>query len=156
MTAAPLRLHRETVRPEWIDYNGHLSEAYYVLIFGHATDAFYDHIGLDDAARRQAGVSVYTLEAHISYLHEVGPDAELAIETLLLDLDAKRMHIFHRMLDGERVAAEEELMLLHVDMTGPKAAPFAPEVVARLQAIRETQAGLPRPARAGRAIGLKR
>ena len=29
----------EDVRPEWIDYNGHLSEAYYVLVFGHATDA---------------------------------------------------------------------------------------------------------------------
>jgi acyl-CoA thioesterase FadM len=31
------------VRPEWVDYNGHMSEAYYVLIFGDATDAFYDH-----------------------------------------------------------------------------------------------------------------
>ena len=36
----------EDVRPEWIDYNGHLSEAYYVLVFGHATDAAMVALGM--------------------------------------------------------------------------------------------------------------
>ena len=36
----------EDVRPEWIDYNGHLSEAYYVLVFGHATDAVMARLGM--------------------------------------------------------------------------------------------------------------
>ncbi len=26
------------VKPEWIDYNGHMSEAFYVLVFGYETD----------------------------------------------------------------------------------------------------------------------
>ena len=29
---------QEPVQPAWIDYNGHLSEAYYVLLFGFALD----------------------------------------------------------------------------------------------------------------------
>ena len=33
---------REPVQDAWIDYNGHLSEPYYVLVFGHATDAVMD------------------------------------------------------------------------------------------------------------------
>ena len=43
---SPLQLHREYVNGEWIDYNGHMNLAYYVLAFDHATDAFFDHLGL--------------------------------------------------------------------------------------------------------------
>lgn len=42
---APLRLYRDTVRPEWIDYNGHMNLAYYVVAFDLATDAFLDFLG---------------------------------------------------------------------------------------------------------------
>lgn len=62
----PPVLLRQRLCPEWIDYNGHLSEAYYVLIFGFATDAFLDAIGMTDAYRRSTETSVYTLEAHVS------------------------------------------------------------------------------------------
>ena len=42
---APLCLHRATVKPDWLDYNGHMNEAYYVLVFSNATDAFMDYAG---------------------------------------------------------------------------------------------------------------
>ena len=67
----PLTIYRDVVRPEWVDYNGHLRDAFYLLIFSFATDALLDRIGLDDAARRERGRSVYTLEAHVNYLHEI-------------------------------------------------------------------------------------
>ena len=41
----PLQIYRDKVRPEWIDYNGHMNVAYYVLAFDYATDAFFDHLG---------------------------------------------------------------------------------------------------------------
>ena len=47
-------------------------------------------------------------------------------------------------------------MLVNIDMRGPKSAPFLPEVLAKIEAIERDQAGLPRPANAGRAIGLPR
>lgn len=153
-----LRLHEEVVQPEWIDYNGHLNEAYYLLIFSHATDAFMDEIGLDAAARETAGVSVYTLQNHLSYLEEVGAGAVSSVATQLLGHDAKRMHLFHSLYDKaeDRLLCECETLLLHVDMAGPRAAPFAPEVLARLDAIAAAQVDLPRPERAGRSIGLRR
>ena len=45
MSAEPV-IWREPVQDAWIDYNGHLSEPYYVLVFGHATDAVMDAVGL--------------------------------------------------------------------------------------------------------------
>uniref|UniRef100_UPI0018E587F0 thioesterase family protein n=1 Tax=Nocardiopsis sp. TNDT3 TaxID=2249354 RepID=UPI0018E587F0 len=66
----------QRLRPEWIDYNGHLSEAYYVLVFGFATDALMDRVGLDAAYRERSGRSLYTVEAHVRYLREVAADDE--------------------------------------------------------------------------------
>ncbi|MFR9731447.1 thioesterase family protein, partial [Saccharopolyspora sp. MS10] len=123
---------RQRVRPEWIDYNGHLSEAYYVLVFGFATDAVLDRLGLDAAYRTSAGCSVYTVEAHVRYLREVGPDAELVVSTLITGGGAKKLVLCHEMrVDGELVATEE-LLALHVDSAASRSAPFPPEVAERI------------------------
>ncbi len=153
----PLALHAEPVRPEWVDYNGHMHEAYYVLVFGNATDAFYDHIGMDAAYRERSRTSLYTLEAHVNFLDEVGEGAPLAIATQLLGVDDKRLHLFHTMRRGDdgRLIATYELMALHVDMAGPRAAPFAAAIMARLRDIEAQHAGLPAPEQAGRSIGLR-
>lgn len=50
MTPEPV-VWREPVRDEWTDYNGHLSEPYYVLVFGDATDAVMDAVGRIDLTR---------------------------------------------------------------------------------------------------------
>lgn len=154
-TTPPI-LYRDRVRTEWVDYNGHMSEAYYVLVFGHATDAFYDLIGMDDDYRRREARSVYTLESHIFYLKEIWEGEELAVRSQVLGADHKRVQLFHAMHHGEQgdLLATSELMLLHVDTTVPGAAAFAPEIQARLDAITAAHAELPRPSRAGRAIRL--
>ncbi len=158
MTAAPLDLHRAQVRPEWVDYNGHMHAAYYVLVFGDTTDALLDHIGIDAACREATAASVYTLEAHVSYLDEVGDGAPLAVTTQILDIDEKRLHVFHAMRHGGdgSVLATEELMLLHVATGPPRGAPFPPAVAARLAALEAAHEALPRPAQAGRRIAMPR
>jgi acyl-CoA thioesterase FadM len=35
------------VKPEWIDYNGHMNMGYYLVAFDHiATDSFYDSMSI--------------------------------------------------------------------------------------------------------------
>ena len=70
---------KEPVQDAWIDYNGHLSEAYYVLALGHATDAVMELIGLGPEYRSTNDASLYTVEAHLRYLEEVpaGSDVEV-------------------------------------------------------------------------------
>jgi acyl-CoA thioester hydrolase len=153
-----LSLYDTPVLPEWIDYNGHMSEAYYVLVFGYATDAFYDHVGMDDAFRRATGTSVYTVEAHINYIAEIGEGALLDIETQVLGHDAKRMVLFHTMRRGPDgpVLATTELMVLHVDTQTRRVAPFLAGPAARIAAIAAEQARLPVPGNAGRRIAMAR
>ena len=156
--AAPLSLHRAIVRQEWVDYNGHLNDAYYMVIFSQATDAFIDHIGMDDAARRATKTSIYTLEGHINYLLEVKEGEDVEIRTRLIRHDAKRMQLYHEMFRPSLVepVAAAEFMLLHVDTTdGAKSAPFRPEIAARLQAIQTAQDALPPSVYSSRTIGLK-
>ena len=153
-----LHLHREIVQPGWVDYNDHLNDGYYMVIFSNATTTLMDHIGLGAEARAATGCTLFTLETHINYLREVKGGAEARVDTQILGHDQKRLHVFHTMFAGgsEEPRATNEQMLLHIDMTGPKAAPFRPAVLAHIETIVAAQAGLPRPANAGRAIALPR
>jgi acyl-CoA thioester hydrolase len=124
-----------------------MNEAYYVLVFGDATDAFYDHVGLDDAFRRHAEVSIYTVEAHIRYLIEAPEGEMLEITTRVLNHDSKRLRLHHSMArarDGA-ILAVTEISALHVDKRALKACPFDPEKLARIEAIARAQADLAPP-----------
>jgi acyl-CoA thioester hydrolase len=155
--SVPLRLHETRVRPEWVDYNGHMSEAFYVLIFGYATDALLDLIGMDHAYRTKTGNSLYTLEAHVTYLREVIEGEPVGVTTQLLELDHKRLRVFHAMHHAERdhLIATEELLLCNVDAATSRSAPIQEEIAARLRSMLDTHRGLPVPEQAGRSIALR-
>lgn len=140
-----------SVREEWIDYNGHLSEAYYVLVFGFATDAVMDRIGLDAAAREAAGSSLYTVEAHVRYLQAVSRGAELTVTTTIAGSAAKKLHLAHEMRAGGELVATEELMCLHVAGTPAGVAPFPEPVAGR---IAQLSSGAAAPDWVGRSISI--
>jgi len=156
--AVLLALHRETVDPAWIDYNGHMNLAYYMLAFDHATDAFFDHIGLGIEYLKRNNCSTFTLEAHVTYERELMAGDPMRFETQLLDHDAKRLHYMHMMYHAEDgyLAATNELISLHVDMGKRRSAPMPAAVIERLERIAATHNQLPRPPQAGRVISLVR
>src|ERR1700727_2362649 len=110
-------MHEVVVAPEWIDYNGHMTEHRYLEVFADTTDVFLPLIGAggDYAA---SGSSYYTVETHIRHLGEAHAGDRLTVSTQLLGHDPKRLHLFHEIRrddDGSPVATGEH-MLLHVDM----------------------------------------
>ena len=153
---AGLVVYRDTVRGEWVDYNGHLRDAFYMLIFSFATDALIDEIGLPDAVRKVRGRSIYTLEAHINYLHEIKQGAQVRVEMRLLAHDAKRLHLYLEMFadDGFEPVAAGEQMLLHVDTSGPRSVAFDDDIAGRVRVLAEAHALLPPVSYAGRVIAL--
>jgi betainyl-CoA thioesterase len=151
-------LYRTAVRPEWVDYNGHMSEPWYVFVFGEATDAFYDLIELGDAARRASQRSVFTVESHVWFLREMKMGEAIRIGTRLIDHDAKRLLLYHELVresDGEPAAASE-ILALHVDTNGPRVVPFAPSVLNRIATVATEDAQGPVPARASRSLRFAR
>lgn len=122
----------EDVKPEWIDYNGHLSEAYYVLVMGHATDSFLDQVGMAEDYRVANSASVYTVEAHIRYLDQIGPGETLEVRTSLIGVTGKLLHLWHELWSDGRLRATEEILGLHVASVPARSAPFPDSVAATL------------------------
>ncbi|MEX5569715.1 thioesterase family protein [Pseudomonas syringae] len=151
-----LTTYTTRIQPDWVDYNGHLRDAFYLLIFSYATDGLMDALGLDSDNREASGHSLFTLELHLNYLHEVKLGAEVEVHTQLIAHDAKRVHLYHSLrLAGDHMElAGNEQMLLHVDLTGPHATMFTEATKERLDAISAVQSELPRPKLLGRVIGL--
>ena len=149
-------IYQTTIGAEWVDFNGHLRDGYYMVLFSSAVDALMDLAGLNDAGRKATGHSWFTLEAHVNYLHEVKQGAAVEVRLLVLGLDAKRLHVCMSLHpEGQTgVMAVSEQMLLNVDMAGPRATPFVPAVAAYLQPLAAQHAPLPRPAQVGRVMAL--
>lgn len=158
MPSPPYSPYRDAVAPEWIDYNGHMNVAYYVLAFDRATDRLFDYLGIGEAYRRTTHHSIFALEAHVTYERELRQGDEFEIATRLIDADRKRLHVFHAMnraKDGE-LSATIELMGLHVDMAGPKSAELPDAAYAKIQALLTEHRLLPPPPQLGRKIGIRR
>jgi carnitine 3-dehydrogenase len=153
----PLRLYSTTVDPAWVDYNGHMTESKYGEVFGHATDAFLAHVGLD-AAYLEGGHSAYTVEGHIRFLHEAAAPEPLAVLTQVLGTDEKRLHLFHTLRRGASgdVLATGEYMLLHVDTAAGRSSAWVEPVASRLAAAAAAHAQLPVPDGAGRSVAMPR
>jgi acyl-CoA thioester hydrolase len=154
----PFVVHREAVRPEWIDYNGHMNVAYYVLAFDHAADALFDRLGLDAAYRARADFSTFALECHVVYRREVAAGDPLRFEVQMLDFDGRFFHYIAKMFHDRLnyLAAACEWICCGVDLATRRPAPLPDEVAARFRALYEAQRGMPRPPEAGRSIGIKR
>jgi acyl-CoA thioester hydrolase len=139
----------EPVQDEWIDYNGHLSEPYYVLVFGHATDAVMAHVGLGPEHRASANASLFTVEAHVRYLDQVPAGVDLQVRSAVIGASRKLLRIWHELWVDETLRATEEVLGAHVDTAAGRSSPFPADIARRIAA-----AVVPAPEGAGAAIGL--
>ena len=134
--AGPLRLLETHVRPEWIDYNGHMTDSRYLQVFGDATDALFRYAGIDEAYRR-SGHALYTAESHVVHKAEARSQERLYVTSRVLEVDEKRVRLFHnlqRSRDDALVASAEQLYL-HVSTAAGKVVPMDAALHARLAAI---------------------
>ncbi len=172
MTELPV--YRATLEADWIDYNGHLRDAFYGLIASYAVDAVMDHLGLDAAYRERTHCTLYTLEMHLHYLHEVKFSDELEVVSYILDFDGKRIHIGCKFacarLGAPRMGAPPsggasvdqpvataEMMLLHVHQAEkPASAPLPAGTIAILKELQTSAAAREPFAPGSRKIELKR
>ncbi|MFC0266847.1 thioesterase family protein [Kushneria aurantia] len=154
-----ITLMSRPVLPAWVDYNGHMNDAAYALLFSYGVEALMTEIGLDDSGRAQHGYTLYTLytlETHLCYLKEAYEGQQVTIGMTLLDLDARRLQPFFTLHDSEgEVLATSEQMLMGIDTASGRPAPFPDAVAAAIER-------LPRcaveewPKQAGRRIGIRR
>ncbi|GAB4074516.1 thioesterase family protein [Barrientosiimonas marina] len=150
------KLLQDTVPAAWIDYNGHMNDAEYSRAFSQGVDAFMTLIGLTEDFRDQEQYTVYTLEAHICYLDEMKQDEPFDVRLQILDYDAKRAHVFFELFgDNDKRAATGEQMLMGMDQTTGRPAPFPETVFTKLEELAEEHTPAEKPQEAGRVIGIR-
>ena len=155
---APYVAPVQYVEPEWIDYNGHLNMAFYNVLFDRCIDSGLELVGLGPDYLKKSGASYFTLEAHITYLQELPPDAPVTATLQILDFDSKRIHCFQELYHAEEnfLSATSETMALHIDMTEKRSKPFPPEILSRIEAMHQAHKGIGRKPQVGHVIGIPR
>lgn len=153
--AAPIVTLNRTVPLDWTDYNGHMNEAKYLQAFGDATDRFMEIVGCD-AAYIATGGSYFTAETHIRHLDEIHAGHRVRVDTICLNGQGKKMHLFHELWEGERLCATGEHILIHVSLDTRRPSEPSALIARQIAAIEAGHAGLPRPAGVGRSVGAPR
>jgi len=154
---APFISRPMDIEKDWIDYNGHLNMAYYNVLFDRCSDDAFEMMGMGPNYAKERRLTIYTAEVHVCYVQELHLEHKVVVSFQLIDQDDKRLRAYQeiRHVDGW-LAATSETLSLHVDMSGPKVAPFPTDVQAKVEAMRTAHAALAMPERAGRSIGIKR
>jgi acyl-CoA thioester hydrolase len=152
-------IHTTSIQQEWLDYNDHLNEAYYLLIFDQASEVLLHSLRLGEEVTRTTGISWVVLENHITYNNEVTLGEIVDVRIQLLDYDQKRLHLYFEMhVKGEDgyLASTLEQMLLCVDLKKRHSTQFPDNVQAEIQSLSRSHADLPRPDNIGHQIGIRR
>lgn len=143
------------VTEDLIDNNNHMHDAYYNVIFSDVINEFnYSH-GLSLKEREESQFTVFTIEAHTTYLAELSLDKSFTVELYLYDYDYKRTHLFLRMLheDGT-IAATNEVMMMGIDKNQRRSAPFPEKYMEIIEAYDLEQEKIEWPKQIGHRIGI--
>jgi len=153
---APFDRYEGEVLPEWIDANGHMNLAYYIVLFDYATDALFDAIGIGREYKDATNHGTFVAETHNLYERELLVGERVRVATQILGADSKRLHLAHEMFslaEGRR-AATQELMYLHIDLSARRVVAWLPEAQERVRAAAAAHSRLPKPDWAGRRMSM--
>ncbi|THH39033.1 thioesterase [Aliishimia ponticola] len=157
MTDIPFRSSLMTVKPEWIDFNGHLNMAYYNVLFDQGADDLFTIFGFGPEYRATTNFTTFSAEFHVCYLRELHEGARVYVTSQLIDFDAKRFHFYQELWHEDGwLSATGEGLGLHIDLSGPRVAPMPDASYAAMEKLLAAHSQLPRPERVGRRIGITR
>jgi acyl-CoA thioester hydrolase len=143
---------------EWVDFNDHMRDAFYVLLVSFANDQIMDELGMGPRYLKATRHTMYNVDTRILYLKEAHGDDALRVDMLLVDGDSKRLHLHSTIYNDttNSALAVNESVLLHVNQAGgPTAAKF-PDDVAELVAQRLKRDAAFKPHQRVGDVGIRR
>lgn len=127
-----------------MDGNGHLTVHDHVRIAAHGAHTILTAAGMTPERRDNDGMSVFTAEHHVRYRHELRFGTTARVHTRLVDMSDKVVHLVGYLVDvdARRSATELEALVVAIDLTTRKAAPFPDDVRAALRNTHAAHAAL--------------
>ncbi len=152
-----IKINAGRVLPEWIDINGHMNVAYYVLAFDLAVDALWRKFGITDEHIHDNHSSTFAVESHVMYRRELKESDPYIVTAQILAYDKKRIHQFQRMYHAQEgfLAATAEWMNLHVDLKTRRVATWPDRILEGISRVALSQGEWPYPSDAGRVMRVE-
>ena len=125
-------LSKQKVIKDWTDYNGHMNDAYYVLIFDiYGAEILMNKFNMGEQSAKTTKKSTMVVESHITYNQEVTEGEEVDVNLLYFDHDKKRLLYKMEMVHKEKkyVASTIEVLSLYVDLGQRKVSEFENEKI---------------------------
>ena len=129
-------LTKTRIVKDWVDYNGHMNVAYYVLIFDqYGSEVLLTKFKMGEDSAKSTKKSTMVVESHITYNQEVKEGDEVDINLIYCDHDKKRILYKLEMLHSEKkyLASTYESLSLYVDLEARKVAEFEEEKIKIMQ-----------------------
>lgn len=155
MSEIRFRSATHTVTGEWTDFNGHMSMAYYPLLFEMLGLSIVEDLGLGAEYVRTENRSLFTIEAHMRFLRELHEGDRVYSVFRYVDNDHNKFvyaqELYHE--DGW-LSATLEVLALHVDILARKSASFQKDTLALFEALALEARAHPKPGYLGSAVGI--
>jgi len=146
------------VLPEYIDVNGHMNIGYYSVLFDHALrEPFYRRVLGGVSVIRRENVTSFAVESHLTYQREVKQGDPLRFRFRVIDLDAKRAHLFMAMYHAKEgwLSATHEWLTMCVDLALRRTTAWPRPIFDKLAALHAVHKLEPKPAEVGRVVGIR-
>tara|TARA_S200000501_G_scaffold121331_2_gene114208 strand:+ start:3196 stop:3663 length:468 start_codon:yes stop_codon:yes gene_type:complete len=116
---------------EWIDYNGHMNMAYYVLIFDQAWENILNKFQMGGENAEESKRTTMVVETRTTYDSEVKEGDEVEVYVSYFDHDKKRLHLKCEMYEKKtkKLSATMENLSLYIDLDKRKVTEFEDEKV---------------------------
>jgi len=116
---------------EWIDYNGHMNMAYYVLIFDQAWENILNIFLMGGENAEESKRTTMVVETRTTYDSEVKEGDEVEVYVSYFDHDKKRLHLKCEMYEKKtkKLSATMENLSLYIDLDKRKVTEFEDEKV---------------------------
>jgi|TARA_B100001029_G_scaffold168594_1_gene162777 acyl-CoA thioester hydrolase len=116
---------------EWIDYNGHMNMAYYVLIFDQAWENILNKFQMGGEKAEESKRTTMVVETRTTYDSEVKEGDEVEVYVSYFDHDKKRLHLKCEMYEKKtkKLSATMENLSLYIDLDKRKVTEFEDEKV---------------------------
>ena len=124
--------NRLVVPPDYEDVNGHMNIAHYLTVASWGVEYAFRAAGMAEDWQSSEGLSAFTAEHHLVYLHEVHVGSEGSVRVRFLGRSARAVHVQAYLLDDttRQVSYTMELISLHVALAARRTATWPEELAA--------------------------
>jgi acyl-CoA thioester hydrolase len=133
--------YRGIVYPWHCDHMGHMNVMWYAGKFDEACWQLLSMLGLTTSRFSQDGTGMAAVEQHIQYKRELHAGDAVTVQSALLEVKNKSIHMLHKMLhdaSGE-LAATTVVVGVHIDAAIRKAIPLPDDVRRRAMQMKEQE-----------------